>query len=98
MCDSAGAMARVAGQREARRMGPEGAMFGPYRVLRRLGGGVAGEVHLPESTKTPPSPPPPPAGPHPIPPQVLPPTAPEPNAPGNANKGPSAGATPPTAH
>ncbi|MGZ3715484.1 MAG: protein kinase, partial [Ktedonobacterales bacterium] len=33
-------------------MGPEGAMFGPYRVLRRLGGGAAGEVYLAETTNT----------------------------------------------
>lgn len=31
-------------------MGPEGAMFGPYRVLKRLGGGAAGDVYLAENT------------------------------------------------
>lgn len=31
-------------------MGPEGAMFGPYRLLRRIGGGAAGDVYLADST------------------------------------------------
>jgi serine/threonine-protein kinase len=31
-------------------MGPEGAMFGPYRVLKRLGGGAAGDIYLAENT------------------------------------------------
>ncbi len=36
-------------------MGPEGAMFGPYRVLNRIGGGVAGDIYLAENTNASPT-------------------------------------------
>lgn len=36
-------------------MGPEGAMFGPYRVLKRLGGGAAGDIYLAENTQASPA-------------------------------------------